>query len=71
MQARETTQVAEQLFAELLELDPARRDARLAEACAGRDALRAEVEALLEAAAPGAAYFYGLRQRLGLAGLAA
>lgn len=62
MQAREATEVAEQLFAELLELDPVPRAARLAEACAGRDALRVEVEALLEAAGPGAAYFDGLRR---------
>ncbi|MCL4699272.1 MAG: serine/threonine-protein kinase, partial [Burkholderiaceae bacterium] len=56
------------LFAELLDLDDAARAARLAEACAGREALRAEVETLLDAAARGTAYFEGLRRRLGLPG---
>ncbi|MGD9832329.1 MAG: protein kinase [Piscinibacter sp.] len=60
------TLAAERLFAELSGLEPTQRATRLAEACAGNEALREEVEALLDAAERGAAHFDGLRRRLGL-----
>lgn len=61
-----TPPVAERLLAELFDLDPAQRDARLVAACAGDEALRLEVQSLLDAAARSDAWLAGLRRRLGL-----
>jgi serine/threonine-protein kinase len=60
---------AEQLFLVALELKPDRRLAFLDEACAGDPEMRAEVEALLEAAARSEDYFEKLPERLGVAGM--
>jgi serine/threonine protein kinase len=61
-----TDREAERIFVELLDLEPTQRGARLEQACAGNEAMRLEVQALLEACERSESYFEALRQRLGL-----